>query len=217
MHFFWLVCLQIMLLFNITIGATHQISIINLAFVPQTDTIALGDTVKWTNNASATPHTTTSNTGVWNSGTLNHGQSFSFHFTSNGSFPYHCDFHPSMTATIVVQASDVKDETGNNGRPTEFILSQNYPNPFNQSTKIEFTLAHSGFVSLNIYDLLGRKVKTLVSENLSSGYKSVLWDGRNDSGEEVASGIYFYRMKVEKLTFGRLGDFCNTKKLLLLK
>ena len=122
-----------------------------------------------------------------------------------------------MTATIVVQTTDVKDETGNSGRPPEFILSQNYPNPFNQSTKIEFTLAHSGFVSLNMYDILGRKVKTLVGEELSSGYKSVLWDGRNDSGEEVVSGIYFYRITVANPISGQVGDFCKTRKLLLLK
>ena len=98
-----------------------------------------------------------------------------------------------------------KDDT----KISSFCLFQNYPNPFNQSTKIEFALAHSGFVTLNIYDLLGRKVRTLVSENLSSGHKSVLWDGKDNSGKEVASGIYFYQMKI--------GDFSEGKKLVLLK
>jgi len=103
----------------------------------------------------------------------------------------------------------VKDETSSRVKPSKFALSQNYPNPFNQTTKIEFALAHSGFVSLTIYDLLGRKVRTLVSENLSSGCKSVLWDGKDDSGKEVASGIYFYRLKI--------GDFSEAKRLVLLK
>jgi hypothetical protein len=93
--------------------------------------------------------------------------------------------------------------------PTNYTLSQNYPNPFNPTTKIEFTLAKSGFVSLNIYDILGRRVRTLVSEHLPSGYRSVLWDGKNDSGKDVASGIYFYQLKV--------GDYAATKKLVLLK
>jgi hypothetical protein len=84
-------------------------------------------------------------------------------------------------------ASGVKDETGGRERPSEFNLSQNYPNPFNPTTKIEFTLAKSGLVTLQIYDVLGRKVRTLVSEELSSGYKSVLWDGKNDDGKDVAS------------------------------
>jgi hypothetical protein len=105
--------------------------------------------------------------------------------------------------------SDVKDETGDRESPSEFDLSQNYPNPFNPTTKIEFTLAKSGFVTLQIYDILGREVRTLVSEALSSGYKSVIWDGKNDDGKDVASGVYFYQ--------SRVGDFSEPKKMLLLK
>jgi hypothetical protein len=107
------------------------------------------------------------------------------------------------------KSTDVKDETENRGGPSEFALSQNYPNPFNPTTKIEFTLAKSGFVTLQIYDILGRKVRTLVSEHLSSGYKSVLWDGKNDDEKDVASGVYFYQLKV--------GDLSQPKKMLLLK
>jgi hypothetical protein len=106
-------------------------------------------------------------------------------------------------------AVGVADEPGKGEIPSEFGLSQNYPNPFNQNTKIRFTLPQPGFVSLNVYDLLGRKVRTLVSENLTPGYKSVLWDGKNDSGKEVSSGIYFYQLKI--------GDFSEAKKLVLLK
>jgi len=105
--------------------------------------------------------------------------------------------------------NEVKDETVGREKPSEFTLFQNHPNPFNQTTKIEFTLAKPGFVGLSIYDLLGRKVRILASEHLPSGYKSVLWDGKNDSGEDVASGIYFYQLRVR--------DFSETKKLVLLK
>ena len=121
------------------------------------------------------------------------------------------------TCSGVECGNDVKDETGGREKPSEFTLFQNHPNPFNQTTKIEFTLAKSGFVSLSIYDLLGRKVRTLASEHLPSGYKSVLWDGENDSGKDVASGVYFYRMKVEDSALGGVGDFTVTKKLVLLK
>jgi len=113
--------------------------------------------------------------------------------------------------------SEVEDETDGREKPSEFTLQQNYPNPFNQTTKIEFTLAKSGFVSLKIYDILGREVRTLASERVSSGYKSVLWDGRNDSGYEVASGVYFYRLQVEDPASGQIGDFTETKRLVLLK
>jgi hypothetical protein len=113
------------------------------------------------------------------------------------------------TIKYVQTPSEVKDETGDRERPSEFDLSQNYPNPFNPTTKIEFTLAKSGFVTLQIYDVLGRKVRTLVSEELSSGYKSVIWDSKNDAGDDVASAVYFYQLKV--------GDFSEPKKMLLLK
>jgi len=187
-----------------------RVSITDDAFVPEADTVTVGDSVRWTNNG-AEPHTTTSDAkSAWDSDTLYPGESFTFQLDSAGSYPYHSKFHPSMIGTIVVQpSSDVKDETGDRERPSGFTLFQNYPNPFNQTTKIEFTLAKSGFVTLNIYDILGRKVRTLVSEHLSSGYKSVLWDGKNESGKDVASGIYFYQLKV--------GDFTQTKKLVLLK
>ena len=93
--------------------------------------------------------------------------------------------------------------------PGKFKLLQNYPNPFNKSTVIGFTLTQSDFVSLEIFDLLGRRIKTLVSERLPAGYNSVIWDGTDDSGEEVASGIYLYELKSGELT--------ETQKLMLLK
>lgn len=103
---------------------------------------------------------------------------------------------------------DVKEE--NTEKDLVYLrLCQNYPNPFNQSTKIEFTLTKSGFVSLNIYDILARKTRTLVSKHLSYGHKSVLWDAKDDAGKDVASGIYFYQL--------RIGDFSEAKKMLLLK
>jgi hypothetical protein len=113
------------------------------------------------------------------------------------------------TVKYVQTPSAVQDETGDRERPSEFVLSQNYPNPFNPSTKIEFTLDRAGYVTLRIYDVVGRKVRTLVSEQLSSGYQSVIWDGKNDDGKDVASGVYFYQLKV--------GDFSEPKKMLLLK
>jgi len=96
--------LLVMLLHNFSHATTHNVSIVDFQFIPQTDTVTVGDTVRWTNNG-AVPHTSTSNSGVWNSGTLSPGQSFSFQFNSTGSFPYHCAIHPSMTGTIVVHHS----------------------------------------------------------------------------------------------------------------
>jgi hypothetical protein len=107
----------------------------------------------------------------------------------------------------VYTASDVSEESA--AQPEDFTLWQNQPNPFNQSTEIQFSLQHSGFVSLDVFDLLGRRVRTLVTQSLPAGHRSVQWDGKNDFGKEVGSGVYFYRMKV--------GGITQTKKLVLLK
>ena len=74
-----------------------------------------------------------------------------------------------------------------------FRLAQNHPNPFNPSTSIEFAVAHEGHVELGVYDLSGRLIRTLVSETRRSGSHTVTWDGRNDSGGAVPSGMYFYK------------------------
>lgn len=118
-------------------------------------------------------------------------------------------YYDYATIKYIQISTDVKDETGKRKKPSEFALSQNYPNPFNSTTKIDFTLAKSGFVNMTIYNLLGRRVRTLVSEQVSSGYKSVLWDGKNEEGEEVTSGIYFYKIQAGYLT--------QVKKIVLLK
>ncbi|MFQ5605873.1 MAG: FlgD immunoglobulin-like domain containing protein [bacterium] len=90
-----------------------------------------------------------------------------------------------------------------------FQLQQNYPNPFNPSTMINYTVGHGGQVELRIYDLLGRKVRSLVHENKPAGEYSVLWNGTNDAGRRVATGSYFYEIRV--------GEFISIKRMLLLK
>src|SRR2546425_818709 len=79
-----------------------KVKIVNFAFKPGTLTIAKGTKVKWINKAVSTNHTTTSDTGLWNSGTLAPGQSFAFKFTRTGTFTYHCMIHPIMTGKIKV-------------------------------------------------------------------------------------------------------------------
>lgn len=79
--------------------------------------------------------------------------------------------------------------------PTDFTLSQNYPNPFNPATKIEFYAPRSGAVKIEIFNLLGQKVRTLYEGEVKAGRHSVTWDGTDGSGEDVASGLYFYRME----------------------
>jgi hypothetical protein len=88
-------------------------------------------------------------------------------------------------------------------------LEQNFPNPFNPSTTIAFSLKDAANVDLTIYDVAGRRVRNLVDERRDRGVYKIAWDGYNDSGSRVASGVYFYKMIA--------GSFTDTKKLTILK
>ncbi|HOP06355.1 MAG TPA: T9SS type A sorting domain-containing protein [candidate division Zixibacteria bacterium] len=90
-----------------------------------------------------------------------------------------------------------------------YELSDCYPNPFNPVTTIEYEIPRRSDVVVEIFNALGQKVITLVEEFQSAGRHEISWNGRNDAGEEVSTGIYFYRL--------RAGDFCRTKKMVLLK
>ncbi|MEA3431055.1 MAG: lamin tail domain-containing protein [candidate division WOR-3 bacterium] len=93
--------------------------------------------------------------------------------------------------------------------PDVFSLHQNYPNPFNTATFIKYNLPKEAEVRILIYDLMGREIRALVNEKQNAGYKSVLWDGRDNNGHKVSSGLYIYRMIT--------GEFQKTKKMILLK
>jgi hypothetical protein len=101
-------------------------------------------------------------------------------------------------------------ENGNIGPlPNQFTLEQNYPNPFNPMTHIRFALPLKGEVSLEVYNIIGRKVTTLYTGYLEAGYHTVSWDGTDGSGREVASGIYFYRLTSN--------NFTGCRKMIMLK
>jgi len=99
-----------------------------------------------------------------------------------------------------VTAVDSKSEA----IPDKFALLQNFPNPFNPETCIVYQIPTSSFVHLAIYNLLGEKVKQMVEEQKQPGEYSVIWDGKDDDGKRVSSGIYIYQLCVEeKVTFNR--------------
>ena len=93
--------------------------------------------------------------------------------------------------------------------PKIINLDQNYPNPFNPITTLRYDLPEDGLVSINIYDLMGRSIKSLVNSNQSAGYHSIQWNATNNLGEPVSAGMYFYMIQV--------GNFRQTKKMVLLK
>ena len=93
--------------------------------------------------------------------------------------------------------------------PTAFELSQNYPNPFNPTTKIAFALQQNSYVSLKIYNMLGREIKSLLNAEMLAGNHSIDWNGEDNNGFKVASGTYIYKMTA--------GNFMAVKKMVLIK
>ena len=99
--------------------------------------------------------------------------------------------------------------------PEDFQLSQNHPNPFNNETTIKYTLSKSCHVSLVIYNILGQKVRTLVTEYQKAGVKTVSWDAKDEKGKDLGSGIYFYQLSTGYT--GKSGEITRTKRMILLK
>lgn len=111
----------------------------------------------------------------------------------------------SVSSNIFIEAADVS-------LPTEFGLRQNYPNPFNPTTTINFQIPAGSYempTRLNIYDIQGRLIRTILNQKLPPGYYSEFWNGLNENGESVSSGIYFYSMSS--------GNFTSTRKMVVIK
>lgn len=108
---------------------------------------------------------------------------------------------------IPANPTDVDDQA--EGLPFAYELKTNHPNPFNPLTIIEFAIPVRSHVRILVYDLLGRKIRTLVDKEHSAGRHTIIWNGRKNNGEPAASGIYFYTIKS--------GDFVDTKRMILLK
>ncbi|MFZ5979638.1 MAG: T9SS type A sorting domain-containing protein [Candidatus Zixiibacteriota bacterium] len=121
------------------------------------------------------------------------------------------DFMPFTSGPVDIYDTtlvEVVDKTPEN-LPERFNLAQNYPNPFNAGTVIGFTLLRRAEVSLEIYDILGRRVRNLWAGVCVSGEYEMVFDGRDDNRKPLASGIYFYRLKAD--------DVVQSKKMIILK
>jgi hypothetical protein len=108
---------------------------------------------------------------------------------------------------LIDQPTDVEDEFG--AIPKSYSLNQNYPNPFNPETVIEYNLPASGHVTLTVFNVIGQKVVDVVNGYESAGNKQAVWNGRDENGREVQSGVYFYRLTAD--------NFSMTRKMMLLK
>lgn len=110
---------------------------------------------------------------------------------------------------VQLSPSEVDEEQGADLSVDRFALNQNYPNPFNSSTQISFQILAENRVTLKIYNTGGQLVRSLIDGNRSSGLYRVNWDGKDQAGNEVASGIYFYKLTA--------GNFSSIKKMILMK
>jgi hypothetical protein len=112
-----------------------------------------------------------------------------------------------MPGYIRYGAVGVDDD--NKALPTEYAVGQNYPNPFNPETNFEYQLPKAGHVSIDVYNILGQNVRNLVSADQEAGVYTAHWNGTNNKGAKVPSGIYFYRVSAN--------DFSDVKKMIMLK
>jgi 5'-nucleotidase / UDP-sugar diphosphatase len=132
-----------------------------------------------------------------------------FRFISRFSADKLCYLADKLKESLIPGLPKFDEFTEESNLPGNFALSQNYPNPFNPETKIDYTLPAGSDVNIEIYDILGQRVKTLVSGYQPAGEQTVIWNGRDDAGQKVSSGIYFYKMQA--------GNFVETKKMSLMK
>ena len=133
----------------------------------------------------------------------------SFTPTEEGTVSGTVEITSNDVNTQILVSGETTDNDDNNVEPLVTVLKGNYPNPFNPITFINFSIETEGKVQIDVYNILGQKVKTLVNEHLQSGSHQIKWNGKDDSNNSVASGVYFYKMKN--------GRYTSTKKMLMLK
>jgi len=117
--------------------------------------------------------------------------------------------YTSVSGSYTTTTLAVDVESGGEPLPYTWSLAQNYPNPFNPSTTIEFSLERASRVRLQVFNILGRVVVNLHEGMLAAGPHAIVWDGRDESGESVSTGIYLYRLEA--------ADYTQSKKMMLLK
>jgi hypothetical protein len=115
-------------------------------------------------------------------------------------------FAGTIFGGVYINTESTLDENANNTLlPSQIAIEKNYPNPFNASTIIEFYLPSEGFVRFEVYDVLGAKVRELAAKPFSSGRHSMIWDGCDENGRAVSSGVYISRLTLGKsAAYGRM-------------
>lgn len=107
---------------------------------------------------------------------------------------------------INIYVTNINDEKG---LPIQYYLSQNYPNPFNPQTIIKYGLLNQSHVKITIFNILGLKIRELVNETQNQGHHQIIWDGKNDTGQVVSTGVYYYKLDTE--------NYSSIKKMIFMK
>ncbi|MFQ5639018.1 MAG: FlgD immunoglobulin-like domain containing protein [bacterium] len=170
------------------------------------------DFVQW-GSGGLTRESVAVSKGIWTAGefvaTVAQGSSIEYDGDGNLVEDWFAQPNPTIGAENGI-VTGVDDEIA--GLPDDFILTQNFPNPFNPSTNINYTIPQSApltAVQIDIFNLLGQKVRTLVNASQSSGTYRVQWDAKDNAGNLLASGVYIYRLQA--------GALVDMKKMILLR
>lgn len=155
----------------------------------------------WIKTQSSTGTENSFSTGVTGGGTSSGFLIFAVPESAPDQLFYNCEFHISMTGMINISSTVLIDDEP--AVPAMVSLAQNYPNPFNPSTRIEFSLRYEGKVDIAVYSPTGTIVRQLFQGEMDPGKYSIVWDGRDELGQPVGSGIYLYRLESNNLSITR--------------
>lgn len=136
---------------------------------------------------------------------------------SNASSPNNLIGWGTINVQAAIDYLGTNGSGGGSGQPTAYRLQQNFPNPFNAGTKIRFSLPEPSDITLGVFDVLGRKIRTLVWGYHPRREYTVDWDGRTDEGSSAGSGVYFYRLTAQPVTAGTPMPYVETRKMILLQ
>ncbi len=204
-----LIVVLMLILTSTALYSTNHVIIfggtVGLNYSPNELTVAVGDTITWQGSFSTHPLSSTSVPQGGEGFQKSSGTSFSYTVQAPGTYNYKCDVHAlsGMTGSFSALVSSV-DKQGLYGLPNVYRLNQNYPNPFNPVTTISYQLQKASYVELNVYNLLGQSIATLVSERQPAGFHQLKWEA-----DQNPSGVYYYQLKAD--------EFQDVKRMFLLR
>lgn len=161
----------------------------------------------WIKTVQSTGSGNAYNNGVTGNGVQQGDLVFTVPADAPDQLYYNCEFHVNMTGDITVNTT--VSVSGTDPLPRTFSLQQNFPNPFNPVTTIQYRIPARAPVELIIYDLSGKRLRTLVNTVQEVGVQTAFWDGKNEQGQVVAAGVYVYHLQV--------GGNVESRRMTLLK